>query len=154
MSNHIWLLSPAPSAAASPVHVASHVATVPHQAIIGDEGRALALPERHFDHRVAAGDDIKAPLAIEFRATEIARQGEIGKGGGDVKNGDRTSGLGQRVVIGDHRGDQIVEQAKLDGQGLVLGRGDAGHQFAELDGGKAHHIGQGLAMNEGQRLVL
>ena len=86
---------------------------------------------------------------VDRRPAPALLRGDLGQAGGHVQTGQGRGGQGNLVLPLQDFPDQVVEQLLLQRQGLVGGAGDLALKFAEFDGGEAHGVGHGLAMDEG-----
>ena len=109
---------------------------------------AAAAPHIGFDHRMSAALYEESEAVVDGGAAEIAGRGEVREGGGDVKFGQRIGDGAQALRLGGDGIRQPREDRRLDGESGVMRLGDAALEFGQFRGGKAHGIGQRLAVNE------
>ena len=79
---------------------------------------------------------------------------EIRERRGAVQRGECGGGVGDRVLGGEHRARQLVEQRKLPRQRFARGVQDAAFERGKLVRGEAHGVGQRLLVPEHRRMRL
>jgi hypothetical protein len=70
---------------------------------------------------VAAFDDFERVGIVERGAAVVPFAGEQGPTGEDVELGEGVGGLGERDGFVEDRGDELVEEFELAGEGVFLG---------------------------------
>ncbi len=118
------------------------------RAVVGGVGQALRL-HRRLDHRMAARLDGETEAVVDAGTHGPDLFGPFGQGGVGVQFGQRLGHALQRPGKTRHLAAPALEGLGLDGQGAVPGLADLGVQLRQFDGGEAHLIGQGLAVDEG-----
>ena len=115
---------------------------------------AAVARQRLFHGGMPAALDEEAAAVVHMRAHVILRLREIRQRRGAVQRGECGGGVGDRVLGGEHRARQLVEQRKLPRQRFARGVQDAAFERGKLVRGEAHGVGQRLLVPEHRRMRL
>ena len=115
--------------------------------IVGHEALAR-LPQRGFDHRMAAAFDLQARLLDDLRPAPAAFSRALGLSGRHIDPRQRRRRGGNRLARGDGFADQLLEMRLLRRQRMAARFGDAARFLVQRERIEAHRAGHRLAVGE------